>query len=327
MSQQLLTDPAQGPVRDCLGSLARRFSHADDALSVLGSHDLGVVTGFGPTNAPTAGTLSVMLGIIELQRRLDVPVTVVISELGAWNSRNVPWSELTAVRDQMQGYLRDVGFDETRGELRSHLDPDNLVRAGKIARFLSRRDFSEHREELIELYDDQGLLGSEVGLTIDALYTVADILGPAEAGARHTLMVSGLEEAYFTELARVVLARQAGAAALSLGWGGTIGALYFQVLPGLGGFPKMSKSIPDSAVHLGMPAELLCRRICSEDPADQAPLLAAIELSSGWPERELHDARVAYDVREQDPASWRANKQRYLDTFLGFAERWARAAP
>lgn len=327
MSQQLLTDPAQEPVRDWLGPLARRFSHADDALAVLGRSDLRVVTGFGPTNAPTAGTLSVMLGIIELQRRLDVPLTVVISELGAFNSRNVPWSELTAVRDQMQAFLRSLGFDEMRGELRSHLDPGNLVRAGKIARFLSRRDFSDHREELIELYDDQGLLGSEVGLTVDALYTVADILGPVEAGARHTLMVSGLEEAYFTELARLVLARQADAAALSLGWSATIGALYFQVLPGFGGFSKMSKSIPDSAIHLGMPADSLRRRICSEDFADQAPLLAAIELSSGWPEGELHDSREAYSVREQDPVRWRAVKRRYLDTFLDFAERWSRAGP
>lgn len=289
--------------------------------------DLQVVTGFGPTNAPTAGTLSVMLGMVELQRHLDVPVTVVISELGAWNSRNVPWRDLESVRDQMLTFLRDLGFDESRGALRSHLDADNPVRVGKIARFLTRRDFLNHREDLLELYADHGLLGSEVGLTVNALYTVAAILGPAEVGARHTLMISGLEEAYFTELARLVLARQAAAGALTLGWQSTIGALYFRVLPGRGGYPKMSKSIPASAIDLGMSAAVIRERISSDVPAEQPALMDAIELASGCSEGALRAVREAFGCRETRPAAWTAAKTRYVETFMDFADRWRRAAP
>lgn len=207
-------------VHQQLGTLVRRFSHADQAevvLRVNGDRPLAVVTGFGPTNAPTAGTLSVMLGIVELQRQLDVPITVVVSELGAWNSRNVPWVQLESIRDQMFAFLEAVGFDVRRGKLRSHLDFGNLVRAGKIARFLARQDFLDHHESLLELYDEHGLLGGETGVTVDSLYTVADILGPVEDGAGRILMVSGLEEAYFTELSRLILARQAAAGELTLG--------------------------------------------------------------------------------------------------------------
>lgn len=328
MSQPLPDDPALAEVRQRLGPVALRFSHSDGASTVLAGarDDLQVVTGFGPTNAPTAATLSVMLGVVELQRWLDAPTTVVISELGAWNSRNVAWTRLEAVRDQMLAFLRGLGFDETRGVLRSHLDRDNLARAGKIARFLSRQDFLDHREELLDLYADHGLLGSEVGLTVDALYTVADVLGPSEAGARRTLMLSGLEEAYFTKLARLVLQRQADAGELSLGWRGTIGALYFRVLPGLGGYPKMSKSIPASSIHLGMSPDALRQRICSAAPADQAALLAAIELASGWTQDQLADARLAYAARVQEPTGWQRVQRRYLATFLNFAERWRRSA-
>ncbi len=138
-----------------------------------------------------------MLGVIELRRRLDVPMTVIVSELGAWNSRNVPWTQLQAVRDQMFNFLRCIGLDEAQTRLRSHLDFDNLVRAGKIARYLSRQDFLDNSESLLELYDSHGLLGSEVGIMVDSLYTVADVLEPAEHGTGHILMVSGLEEAYF----------------------------------------------------------------------------------------------------------------------------------
>jgi len=327
VSQQLLDNPVHAALRDRLGALARRFSHSDEADDVFARDDLHVVTGFGPTNAPTAGTLSVMLGAVELQRHLNVPMTVVISELGAWNSRNVPWVQLETCRDQMLTFMRALGFDEARGVLRSHLDPGNLVRAGKIARFLSRQDFLDHREDLLELYADHGLLGSEVGLTVDALYTVADVLEPADAGAGSILMVSGVEEAYFTELARLVLARQAVAGELTLQWQSIIGALYFRVLPGLGGYPKMSKSIPASSIHLAMPADVLHERICSAAPADQAPLLAAIELASGWSQDDLVAARHAYVARDQQPATWRRAQQRYLETFLTFAETWRRSAP
>lgn len=315
--------------RQRLGPLDRRFSHADQADEVLdpdGDGSLAVVTGFGPTNAPTAGTLSVMLGIVELQQRLGVPVTVVISELGAWNSRRVPWARLEAVRDQMLSFLQVIGFDTGRGVLRSHMDFGNLARAGKIARFLSRQDFLDHRESLLELYDEQGLLGSEVGVTVDSLYTVADVLGPVEDGARRVLMVSGLEEAYFTQLSRLVLDRQAAAGDLSLGWNATIGALYFRVLEGMGGYPKMSKSIPASSIHLGMPAEELALRVLSGDEASQAALLSAIQLSSGWPEEQISEARSAYADRALSPGRWRAVKAAYLTALSGFAEQWASCA-
>ncbi len=310
-----------------LGSLARRFSHSDDAECVLPQVDQGleVVTGFGPTNAPTAGSLSVMLGIIELQQALNCPITVVISELGAWNSRNVPWSRLLEVRDHMITFLRNLGFDETKGQIRSHLDFGNLARAGKLARFLSRQDFLNHQESLLELYESHGLLGSEIGIVVDSLYTVADILGPAEAGAKHILMVSGQEEAYFTELSRLALARQAEAGDLSLGWQATIGALYFRVLEGLAGYPKMSKSIPESAIHLGMTPDELAASINNDNPASQRPLLSAIQLASGWSADRIAVAETAFHAHSQSPGAWTDIKAEYLETFLGFADRWQRS--
>ncbi|MGH3519389.1 MAG: hypothetical protein ACRDQ7_18625 [Haloechinothrix sp.] len=309
------------PLHSRLGGLLRRFSHEDNAAPVL-TDDMHVVTGFGPTNAPTAGSLSVMLGIIELQRRMQRPVTVVISELGAWNSRNVPWSRLVAVRDQMTAFLLELGFDTGSGEIRSHLDPGNLARAGKLARFLTRQDFLEHREELLELYGSHGLLGSEVGVTVDALYTVADILGPAEHGATRILMLSGLEEAYFTQLARIALQRQADAGDLTLGWRAQVGALYFRVLPGLAGYPKMSKSIPASAVHVGMSPDDLATKICTDQSNDQEALLEAISLASGWEPERIEAAHRAYAARGVEPDVWQSLKRDYLDTFLGFAKLW-----
>lgn len=308
-----------------LGSTAVRFTHADDATAVLAPQardTLAVVTGFGPTNAPTAGTLSVMLGAVELQNRLNVPMSVVISDLGAWNSRNVPWSKLTQVRDQMFQFLIALGLDPDTAGLRSHLDHANLVRAGRIARYLARADFLEHREELLELYADHGLLGSEIGVTVDSLYTVADVLGPFETGASNVLMVSGMEEAYFTDLARLVLARQSLAGELGMGWTGQIGALYFRVLEGLGGYPKMSKSIPASSIHLTMTPDEISGRVMNDDPAGQQAVLSAIELASGWAAPDVERARQVFTDRVEHPREWRQVRQDFCATFAGFAKTW-----
>lgn len=318
---------APAVVRDVLGPLSRRFGEHDGAHTVLGSdRSLALVTGFGPTNAPTAGTLSVMLGIVELQELLGVPTTVVISELGAWNSRNVPWNLLLDVRDQMTGFLTAIGFDETRGEIRSQLDHHNLIRSGRIARFLGRQDFLDHHEDLLELYNDHGLLGSEVGITVDSLYTVADILGPLDDGATDVLVVSGIEEAYFTQLARLVLERQGAAGDLALGWQANLGALYFRVLEGLHGYPKMSKSIPASSIHLGMAADEIAQRIRDERDRHQRALLSSIELASGWASDEVDTARRAFSDRSSDPLTWRQVKEHFIDSFLAYRTLWQECA-
>ena len=138
-----------------LGEAGRRFV-SRHALDAVVSSEYEIVTGFGPTNAPTAGTLSVMLGIVELQAVLQVPMTVIISDLGAWNSRNVAWEDLCRYRDQMARFLLALGFDPGIGTIRTHLDPDNLIRSGRIARYLELADFQEHAEEFLELYGDMG---------------------------------------------------------------------------------------------------------------------------------------------------------------------------
>ncbi|WP_322769437.1 hypothetical protein [Frankia sp. Cr1] len=329
MPATLMDPPTVEAITERLGPTATRFTHLDDALPVLHPDvrdSMAVVTGFGPTNAPTAGTLSVMIGAVELQRQLQAPMTVIVSDLGAWNSRNVAWSTLVQVRDQMFAFLVALGLDRDATDLRSHLDHANLVRAGRLARYLSRADFQQHRESLLELYADHGLLGSEVGVIVDSLYTVADVLGPFDNGAEHVLMVSGMEEAYFTDLARLVLQRQAGAGDLGLGWNGTLGALYFRVLEGLAGYPKMSKSIPASSIHLNMTPDEVTDRVMSDDEASQPAVLSAIELSSGWDAADIAAARDAFANRLDQPSSWREVRAKFCHDFSRHALIWKRCA-
>lgn len=315
-------------VAETLGPVARRFEFEDNAGAVLSAPtaDTKIITGFGPTNAPTAGTLSVMFGARELQENLGADMSVIVSELGAWNSRNVPWGELCHYRDKMISFMGAIGMQADGIEIRTHLDHANLVRTGRIARYLTMAELGQYKESLTELYESQGLLGSDVGMVVDTLYTVADVLQPAEEGFGNILMVSGYEEGYFTELARIVADKQEKSGDISLGWKQpTIGALFFKVLQGLGGYSKMSKSIPDSAINLGMNSDEIRQKILSDVPVDQVALMAAINLASDWSPEVITEADAAHREYEQSPNAWSGFKRQYLDYFLSLKEAWHEA--
>lgn len=301
--------------------LERRFANSDLAEPVLVNGAYEVITGFGPTNAPTAGTLSVMLAIIDVQRALRAPMTVVISDLGAWNCRNVAWAELCRFRDRMKAFLVALGFSETIGTIRTHTDPGNLIRAGRVARFLTFDDIEQHQEAFLALYNSQGLLGSRVGLLVDTLYTVADILQPIERGYAGSLVLCGLEEKYFVQLARTVLQRQAEDPN-GLGWKGCIGALLCRVVRGFGGYPKMSKSIEHSSIHVGLSADEIANRVLSQRDEDQAAVLDAIQLASDWPESRRSRALAVFESLPESAAAWRIIKQEYIGTFRRFSRLW-----
>ena len=140
------------------------------------------------------------------------------------------------------------------------------------------------------------------------------------------LMVSGMEEAYFTDLARLVLERQAAAGDLSLGWSGHIGGLYFRVLEGLAGYPKMSKSIPASSIHLNMTPDEIADRVMNDDESGQHAVLSAIELSSGWTAADIAASREAFTDRNRRPQGWRDVRTEFCSRFSEHAALWKRCA-
>ena len=309
--------------------LRTRFvGHVDaDLLDEVPSAHSMIVTGYGPTNAPTVGTLSAMLSTKQLQDRTQLPATLIVSDLGAWNSRNVDWLRLEQLRDRILRFLRAIGFNSDTTTLRGHQDHNNLVLAGLIAKLLTEADFRANRESLDELYQDLGLRGSMLGIMIDGMYTIADILGPLREGYTRVLMVAGVEEHYFADLAQLVLARAAERYPGQLFPPGTAStAVFLDIVPGLAGYPKMSKSIPDSAINLGEPLDAIRHKIVSDDRTHPSVLLKMMELASDWTADAISEARDSFQARERDSRPWRLARQRYAETLLEYAETWAATA-
>ncbi|MGL5823768.1 MAG: hypothetical protein ACRCYU_02850 [Nocardioides sp.] len=319
-----------------------RIAGCDDS-DFLGNHFVGhidvhridevpgdqsmIVTGYGPTNAPTAGTLSAMLATKQLQHRTGLSATLIVSDLGAWNSRNVDWPVLIELRDRLLRFLTVIGFDAENTSLRGHQDHDNLVLAGLIAKLLTEDDFLANRESLDELYQDLGLRGSMLGIMVDGLYTIADILGPLRESYTRVLMVAGVEEHYFADLAQLVLDRAGERFPGQLFPTETAtAAVFLDVVPGLAGYPKMSKSIPDSAINLGEPLDAIRRKVVGDERTPPAVVLKMIELASDWSADAVAEARDACASRDRAPAPWQRARERYADTLIRYAEAWAATA-
>ena len=85
-----------------LGELKNKYICYDNVEKVnnYDLKDIAIVTGFGPTNAPTAGTLSTIFKTLELQKETGIYTHIVISELSALNSRQKPLDSLSLYSKQ-----------------------------------------------------------------------------------------------------------------------------------------------------------------------------------------------------------------------------------
>jgi tryptophanyl-tRNA synthetase len=283
-----------------------------------------IVTGFGPTNAPTGGTLSVIMKARSLMQETGVEMTIIISNVGAWCSRQASPQVIGYYTRRFLDFIDALGIARHGLNLRTHEDVDILAIAGLLTRFLTANDFEENKEATTELYGRLGLLGNQFGVWTDTAYTVADILEPLlRRDKRRVLVLAGIEESYFTELARIALGR------MEERYPGVffkepvdVGAMYTRLIGGLHPYPKMSKSIPASAMNLENSEAELVGKILDGPKENDPILLQMMVLASDWSASTLKEVRWVFEHRDENTRAWNEHKQRYFEYFLGLKRKW-----
>lgn len=283
-----------------------------------------IVTGFGPTNAPTGGTLSVILKARSLMQETGVDMTIIISNVGAWCSRQVSPHVIGYYTARFLDFIEALGIARRGVSLRTHEDVDILAIAGLLTRFLTAVDFEENKEATTELYGKLGLLGNQFGVWTDTAYTVADIVEPIlRRDKQRVLVLAGIEESYFTELARIGLRRmEEQFPGVFLKEPAAVGAMYTRLIGGLHPYPKMSKSIPASAINLENSETELIEKILRGPKENDAILLQMMVLASDWSAATLNEVRLAFERRHADSRDWDEHKQSYFEYFRGLKRTW-----
>jgi len=285
--------------------------------------EIAVVTGFGPTNPPTAGTLSSIFRVLELQKHTGIYAHIVISELSALNSRQKPLNELIHNAYQFISFIKKLGFDEKNGEIRTHNYHDHSRVFSLVSSVLTTKDLLENREVTYNTYKRLKLLGNDFSRMVSRAFTITDIILPIIRDKKLGVIVPvGLEEHHHPFLTRIVLERLMVKMPDLVRKGAEIGAIFGKIIPGFFPYVKMSKSIPDSSISVGDSIDELHRKIINCEERNEEVILQMIILASNWPRDKIMEAIRAFENFKKDYKNWERIKYEYLDFFIKIKALW-----
>jgi len=297
-----------------------------DIFNEIPKTELAIVTGFGPTNSPTAGTLCSIFRVLELQKLTGIYTHIIISELSALNSRQKPLNELIKNSHQFISFIKKLGFDDKNGEIRTHNHHDHSRVFSLVASVLSTSDLLEKIEVTNDTYKRLQLLGNDFSKMVSRTYTMTDIILPIIRDKKRGVIVPlGLEEHHHPHLAKIALNR------MKLKIGGLdslvrndaeIGSLHGKLISGFFPYVKMSKSIPDSSINLGDSEEELHKKIIECGKRNEEAVLQMMMLASDWGPSKLNEARSAFENLTIDYKLWEKIKYDYLNFFIKVKTLW-----
>lgn len=291
--------------------------------------DIALVTGFGPTNSPTAGTLSIIFRLLEIQKRTGVYCHVIISDLGALNSRKKSLNDLLIMTKRFSQFIEKLGFDFKHGEIRTHNNFDMLRTSTLTSSVLEVADFEESKEATENMYKRLKLSGNDFSTMVDKNFTVTDILLPIIRDGKKIVLVSaGLEEHYYPRLSRIVIERMKKRKGLSefVEHGPMVCAIYGKIIEGFFPHVKMSKSIPGSSINIGNFVHEIGEKILNCGERNEHVILQMMELASNWDYKKRRYAKKCFNNRKSAYVDWVILKKEYLIFFLDIKKIWDRTA-
>jgi len=292
--------------------------------------DIAIVTGFGPTSAPTAGTLSSIFKVLELQRKTGIYTHIIISELSALNSRQKPLDELLEYTQQFITFIKKLGFDENNGEIRTHNFLDHSRTFSIISSVFRVNDFSDG-EATDDMYKRLNLLGNDFSTMVSQAYTVADVVLPLMRDKKKAVIVpAGLEEHLYPYLARIAVERikeKDGGINNLIDKDAKVGALYGKLISGLFPYVKMSKSIKESSINLEDSNEEIYKKIIDCGKRNEEVILQMMSLTSNWEYDDIISATNAFNNKDINYSEWLTYKEKYYNFFVEIKKIWDDSRP
>lgn len=296
-----------------------------DKVNDYNIDQLAIVTGFGPTDAPTAGTLASIFKVLELQKQTGIYTHIIISELSALNSRQKPLDDLFLYTNQFITFIKKLGFDESNGEIRTHNFLDHSRTFSILSSVFKISDFLEG-EATDEMYKRLNLLGNDYSTIVSQAYTVSDIVLPLIRDKKIGVIVpAGLEEHLYPTLAQIGIDRmkeKTGGVEKLINPNAFVSALYGKLIGGLFPYVKMSKSIKESSINLGDDDKTIYHKIVECGERNENVILQMMVLASNWDYGMIQKAEIAYNNRKTLNSEWLEFKKKYYKFFLEIKKIW-----
>lgn len=287
--------------------------------------DIAIVSGFGATNSPTVGTLSMILKLIEIQARTDLYTYCIINDLGSINARNIDAQKVLELTDKFKEFILKMGFDKLNGEIRTHNDLDHARTFSIVSRAIKLDDFKSNGEATDDTYKRLNLKGNDFSVLVDHVYTATDVLLPILKDGKSGIIVPcGLEEYYHANIGGIALGRlmQDDSIKSIIPNDVQVGAIYSKLVKGFYPYFKQSKSIPNSSVNLGDTKDQIYDKIIMTIDEDEQVILDMITLASNYDQERIGKAIQLFNNRKKDYSSWKKAKEDYVDYFIHLKDTW-----
>lgn len=287
--------------------------------------DIAIVSGFGATNSPTIGTISMMLKLIELQRCTGLYTYVIINDLGSINTRKIDPLHVLKLTEHFKDFLVKLGFDTSNGEIRTHNDIDHARTFSLISSMIKLSDFAKNTEATDDTYNRLNLRGNDFSAMVDHVYTATDVLLPILKDKKKGIIIPcGLEEFYHANIGGIAIGRMLESDYYKsfIPEGIEIGALYSKLIDGFYPYFKQSKSIEGASIYVGDSKNIIKNKIMDCLEINECVIMQMIEQGTNWSKEHINNAKHAYDNRNLNPKTWKDIKQKFCDWFLSIKDIW-----
>lgn len=283
-------------------------------------------TGFGLSGVPHMGTFSQILRSLRLQQA-GIPVQIVLGDLDAYNGKNISLDKTIRLADSYHKFILGLGFKEFGGSrLRSQYDSLSTLRTSYlIGRYMEDEMFNCVEEDLHMLYSDNGKVDSTMTyrrkLSLNLM--VADFLELITTdGFQAILVVLGIDEHKYVAFGRKVFEKMISEQ------GGEISfceysSMYSGIIRGFNGYPKMSKSFPESGISVDMTPSEISKMIEDGEVVTEFPetnvVYQMISSVSLYDDAEIAEAYA--ECRKQSN-TWRNIKSKYAMHLAEICSMW-----
>ncbi len=292
--------------------------HADSFAQALRRRDRCFATsGVGLSGPPHAGTVCQLLRMVALQRA-GVSVQFVLGDLDAYNARSRSLQEVRDLAARYRIFLERLGLNSSNAIVRTQEERLDILRmAYLIARHVRDEDLHATEEDVSSLYRERGVYeGVTFPVKQAIMLMIADFVALlSECDA--VLVMLGVDEHRYVRLAARIAHAHLGRDALS--------GIYTRMLSGLGGYPKMSKSLPGSAVYADMRVETIRDLLLADRDATDGPQRSAcFQILCCLPDATDSEIAHAFKVMRDDLPAWERIRAHTAEQFAGICEKWPR---
>jgi len=283
-------------------------------------------TGFGLSGVPHIGTISQILRAIRLQQN-GVPVQIVLGDLDAYNGKGISLSYTQQLVQRYKAFILSLGFNDSNPSiLRSQYNTLETLRLSYLLGcFMDDDMFVDTEEDLHQFYsknnkvDDQMTYRRKLSLNL----MVADFISlHTQQKFNYVLVFLGIDEHKYVKFA-IETINKIKTSNESFLDGFVFSAMYSSIIRGFYGYPKMSKSFPQSSINVDMTAAEIAEQITNGEGEFNCPennvVYQMIASASLFSAEEISEA---YTACLQSSIKWRQIKSKYAEHLFQICNQW-----